>query len=157
MRFDSADVPRDVALTDYLKSGWIAGLRPDTVRRETHNGIEMASGVAATAQWNFRVSVMRHDGRVYRFIFAARVDSPDFARGAEQTLRSFREATARDVASIRRLVVRTVIAGPADTADSLARRMANLTRGTELFYILNNLYPGDPVSPGNRYKIVVVQ
>jgi predicted Zn-dependent protease len=54
-------------------------------------------------------------------------------------------------------VVRTVTAGSVDTADSLARKMAGLTRGTELFYILNNLYPGDPVTPGAKYKIVVVQ
>ena len=32
-------------------------------------------------------------------------DTPDFARGAEQTLRSFREATAKDISSIRRLTV----------------------------------------------------
>jgi predicted Zn-dependent protease len=157
VRFDSADVPQAMALTDYLKSGWIAGLRPDTVKQESNNGIEMASGVAATDQWNFRVSVMRYGGRVYRFIFAAKIDSPQFARGAEQTLRSFREATSKDVSSIRKLSIRTIVAGPVDTADSLARRMSNLTRGTELFYILNNLYPGDPVTPGAKYKIVVVQ
>ncbi len=157
VRFDSADVPETMALTDYLKSGWIAGLRPDTVKREEHNGIEMASGVAATEQWNFRVSVMRMGGTVYRFIFAARFDTPQFARGAEQTLRSFRRATDRDVASIKKLSIRTVTAGPVDTADSLARRMSGLSRGTELFYIINNLYPGDPVTPGAKYKIVVVQ
>jgi predicted Zn-dependent protease len=157
VRFDSAEVPETLPLTDYLKSGWIAGLRPETVKREVFNGIEMASGVAATEQWNFRVSVMRHAGKVYRFIFAAKFDSPQFARGAEQTLRSFRESTSKDVSSIRKLVVRTVVAGSVDTADSLARKMAGLTRGTELFYILNNLYPGDPVTPGAKYKIVVVQ
>jgi predicted Zn-dependent protease len=157
VRFDSAEVPASMALTDYLKSGWIAGLRPDTVKRESNNGIEMASGVAATDQWNFRVSVVRFGGRVYRFIFAARIDSPQFARGAEQTLRSFREASSRDLGSIKTLVVRTVTAGPVDTADSLARKMAGLTRGAELFYILNNLYPGDPVTPGARYKVVAVQ
>jgi predicted Zn-dependent protease len=157
VRFDSAEVPASIALTDYLKSGWIAGLRPETVKPETFNGIEMASGVAATAQWNFRVSVMRHGGKVYRFIFAARFDTPDFARGAEQTLRSFRETTAKDVASIRRLTLKTVTAGNLDTADSLARKMSGLTRGTELFYILNNLYPGDPVTAGAKYKIVVVE
>ncbi len=157
VRFDSAEVPQSMALTDYLKSGWIAGLRPDTVKREEFNGIEMASGVAATSEWNFRVSVMRMGGLVYRFIFAARIDSPQFARGAEQTLRSFRQASDKDVGSIRKLVVRTITAGSVDTADSLARKMGNLTRGTELFYILNNLYPGDPVTPGARYKIVVVQ
>ena len=38
-----------------------------------------------------------------------------------------------------------------------ARRMTSLSRGTELFYILNNLYPGDPVAAGEKYKIVTVQ
>ncbi|HQZ11631.1 MAG TPA: M48 family metalloprotease [Devosia sp.] len=157
VRFDSADVPANMALTDYLKSGWIAGLRPDTVKREQNNGIEMASGVAATDQWNFRVSVVRHGGKVYRFIFAARTDSPEFARGAEQTLRSFRATTAKDTSSIRKLVVRTITASGGDTADTLARRMSGLSRGAELFYILNNLYPGDPVTAGVRYKIVAMQ
>jgi predicted Zn-dependent protease len=157
VRFDSADVPESMALTDYLKSGWIAGLRPDTVKREEHNGIEMASGVAATEQWNFRVSVMRMGGTVYRFIFAARFDTPQFARSAEQTLQSFRRATDRDIGSIKKLSIRTITAGAVDTADSLARRMAGLNRGTELFYIINNLYPGDPATPGAQYKIVVVQ
>ena len=157
VRFDSAEVPPSMGLEDYLKSGWIAGLEPETVKRQSFNGIEMASGVAVTAQWNFRVSVMRLDGRVYRFIFAAKTDSPRFAQGAAETLKSFRATTARDSAQIRRLVVRTVTAGAGDTADSLARRMAGLTRGTDLFYILNNLYPGDPVEAGTKYKIVVMQ
>lgn len=157
VRFDSAEVPASIALTDYLKSGWIAGLKPETVKRETFNNIEMASGVAATAQWNFRVAVMRYNGKVYRFIFAARFDTPDFARGAEQTLRSFRATTSRDLSAIRRLTLKTVMAGNLDTADSLARKMSGLTKGTELFYILNNLYPGDPVTSGARYKIVIVE
>lgn len=157
VRFDSAEVPPAMGLEDYLRSGWIAGLQPQSVKRQSFNGIEMASGVAMTAQWNFRVSVMRLSGRVYRFIFAAKFDSPRFAAGAEQTLASFREATPRDIATIRQLSVRTITAGSVDTADSLARRMAGLTRGTELFYILNNLYPGDPVEAGQKYKVVVVQ
>jgi predicted Zn-dependent protease len=157
VRFDSAEVPAEMQLTDYLRSGWIAGLQPDTVKRDSFNGIEMASGVAATAQWNFRVAVMRHGGKVYRFIFAARFDTPQFARGAEQTLRSFKPASDRDISSIKKLSIRTVAAGPVDTADSLARKMSNLSRGADLFYILNNLYPGDPVTPGAKYKIVAVQ
>ena len=48
-------------------------------------------------------------------------------------------------------------AGTLDTADSLARKMSGLTRGPDLFYILNNLYPGDPVTPGQKYKIVAIQ
>jgi predicted Zn-dependent protease len=157
VRFDSAEVPAAMGLEDYLKSGWIAGLQPQTVRRENANGFEMATGVAVTPQWNFRVAVVRHDGRVYRFIFAAKFDSPAFAKAAEATLKSFRAATAGDLGQVKKLVVRTVTAGNVDTADSLARRMAGLGRGTDLFYILNNLYPGDTLVAGQKYKIVTVE
>jgi predicted Zn-dependent protease len=54
-------------------------------------------------------------------------------------------------------VVRTVTAGSVDTADSLARKMSGLGRGTDLFYILNNLYPGDPLIAGQKYKVVSVE
>jgi predicted Zn-dependent protease len=157
VRFDSAQVPQSMALTDYLKSGWIAGLQPATVKQESFNGIEMASGVAVTDQWSFRVAVARLGGQVFRFIFAAKFSSPAFEKAAADTLRSFRATTDKDLALVRRLVIRTVTAGNMDTADSLARRMSSLSRGTDLFYILNNLYPGDPVTPGEKYKVVVVE
>jgi predicted Zn-dependent protease len=156
VRFDSAEVPASMALGDYLKSGWIAGLRPDSVRTQSINGFDTASGIAATDQWNFRVEIVRFNGRVYRFIFAARADNDEFARGAEQTLRSFRAATAADLKQVRTLSVRTVTAGPVDSADSLARRMAPLPDAANLFYILNNLYPGDPVTAGAQYKVIAV-
>ncbi|HWA17406.1 MAG TPA: M48 family metalloprotease [Devosia sp.] len=157
VRFDSADVPATTTLSDYLKSGWIAGLKPETIKAESHNGLDIASAIAATDQWSFRVGVVRYEGRVYRFIFAARVDSELFARGAEQTLKSFRAATNADLRQVRTLVIKTVVAGNGDNADSLARKMGNLNGGTELFYILNNLYPGDPVVAGSVYKIIAVK
>ena len=82
VRFDSAEVPASMALADYLKSGWIAGLKPETVTTGSQGGLDTASGIAATDQWNFRVEVVRFQGRVYRFIFAARIDSELFARAA---------------------------------------------------------------------------
>jgi len=157
VRFDSADVQAGVKLDDYLRSGWIAGLKADTVKAQSFNGIEMASGVAQTDQWFFRVSVMRLDGQVYRFIFAAKADSARFAQGAEATLRSFRRAEAADMAQVRKVAVRIVTAKAGDTADSLARQMAGLSRGSELFYIINDLYPGDRVTAGAKYKVVALQ
>lgn len=157
VRFDSAEVPASMGLEDYLRSGWIAGLQPATVRRDSANGFDMATGVAVTPQWNFRVAVVRHDGRVYRFIFAAKFDSPAFGKAAEATLKSFRAATTKDLGQVKKLVVRTVTAGNVDTADSLARRMNGLGRGTDLFYILNNLYPGDTLAAGQKYKVVTVE
>lgn len=157
VRFDSAEVSPGVSLADYLKSGWIAGLRPETVTVANQGGFDTASGIAATDQWNFRVEVIRFQGRVYRFIFAARIDSELFARAATSTLKSFRAATNADLRQVRSLTVSTVTAGPVDSADSLARKMAPVENATNLFYILNNLYPGDPVTPGAAYKVVAVQ
>jgi predicted Zn-dependent protease len=157
VRFDSAEVPASMSLADYLKSGWIAGLRPETVTVANQGGFDTASGIAATDQWNFRVEVVRFEGRVYRFIFAARIDSELFARAAASTLKSFRAATNADLRQVRSLTVKTVTAGAVDTADSLARKMAPVENATNLFYILNNLYPGDPVTPGASYKVVAIQ
>lgn len=157
VRFDSADVQSNVPLADYLKSGWIAGLKADSVTTQSINGIETASGLAQTDQWFFRVSVMRLDGQVYRFIFAAKSDSARFAQGADQTLRSFRRAEAGDLGLIRKVAIRIVTAKAGDSADSLARQMSGLNRGTELFYIINDLYPGDAIVPGQKYKVVTLQ
>ncbi|ODT71008.1 MAG: hypothetical protein ABS75_09730 [Pelagibacterium sp. SCN 63-23] len=154
VRFDSAQVQPNMSLTDYLKSGWIAGLKAETVKAMSHNGIEMASGLAQTDQWFFRVAVMRLDGDVYRFIFAAKSDGARFAQGAEATIQSFRRTEAADLNQIRRLSIRLVAARAGDNADSVARQMANIPGGRELFFILNNLYPGDPVVAGQRYKVV---
>jgi predicted Zn-dependent protease len=143
-----------MSLTDYLKSGWIAGLKTETVTALEHNGLEMASGLAQTDEWFFRVAVMRLDGDVYRFIFAAKADSPGFQQGANATIESFRRATAADLAQIRQLSIRLVTARAGDNADRLSAQMAEIPGGRDLFYILNNLYPGDPLVPGQRYKIV---
>ena len=157
VRFDSAEVPQTMALGDYLKSGWIAGLQPQTVAQQSVNGFDAASGVAATDQWNFRVQVVRFQGKVYRFIFAARIDSELFARGADQTIKSFRSTTGDDLRQVRKVTVKTVVAGPVDSADSLARKMGPVNDAANLFYILNDLYPGDPVVAGQSYKVVAVQ
>jgi predicted Zn-dependent protease len=156
VRFDSAEVPASMPLDQYLKSGWIAGLDANSVQQLSYNGIEMATGLAVTDQWHFRVSVARLDGEVYRFIFAAKEDSEKFGAGAAETLQSFRPTSASDLQQIRRVTLKVITAKAGDTADSLARKMQNLTRGTGLFYILNNLFPGDPVVVGERYKVVVL-
>jgi len=157
VRFDSAQVQPNMALTDYLKSGWIAGLKAETVKAHSYNGIEMASGLAQTDQWFFRVAVMRLDGEVYRFIFAAKADSARFAAGAEATIQSFRRAENSDLNQIRKLSIRLVTARSGDTAETLSRQMASIPGGRDLFFILNNLYPGDPLAAGQKYKVVALQ
>ena len=101
--------------------------------------------------------MVRYEGQVFRFIFAAKQDNPRFAQGAAETLRSFHPASQAEIAALRQVVVETVVARSGETADNLAARMASVQHGAELFYILNNLYPGDPLVPGQSYKIVAVK
>jgi predicted Zn-dependent protease len=157
LRFDSAAVPANTALADYLRSGWIAGLIPETVVTQTVNGFETASGRARTEQWHFHVSVARADGNVYRFIFANKDDTAAFHAAAQETTSSLRRTQASDLSAIRTVKLGLVRAGGSDNADTLATRMSTLNRGRELFLVVNNLLPGDPVEAGAPYKIVKVE
>lgn len=157
VRFDSAEVPRSMPLTDYLNSGWIAGLDASSVKAESHNNIEMASGLAKTDQWVFRVTAVRFDGEVYRFIFAARSDSSAFAQAAAQTIASFRQASADDLRQVRTIEIKVVTAQPGDTANTFAAKMTGVTDRMVLFNILNNRFDGDPIVGGQQYKVVVLR
>lgn len=157
VRFDSAEVPETLALDDYLKSGWIAGLKPETVSTHRFNDIDMVSGEAQTDQWAFRVAVVRLDGEVYRFIFAAKSDTEVFAKAADDTLKSFRRATQKDFSQIRNRTIRLVTARAGDTTARLAAKMGKVPKAGELFLVLNNLYAGDPIIAGRKYKIVSVE
>lgn len=157
VRFDSAEVPRSMDLEEYLKSGWIAGLDANSVKRERHNGVEMASGIAKTEQWAFRVTALRFQGKVYRFIFAARTQTSIFKAGAATTIASFRQTKSSDLRAIRQVTVGLVVAGPADNADTLAANMSTVPNGKTLFLLLNDLLSGDPVITGQSYKVVQVR
>jgi predicted Zn-dependent protease len=157
MRFDSADVPADVDLAAYLRSGWVAGLDPDSVKTGRANGAELATADAATEKWTFHIAAVRYQGQVYRFIFAADRNSDRFSRDFSETIDSFRDARQSDLNSIRRYVIRSVTARSGESAESLARRMDVRTGGEELFYVLNGLFPGDALEPGTDYKIVALK
>jgi len=157
MRFDSAEVPQSMGLDDYLKSGWIAGLDPESVRLERYNGVEMASGTAETEKWAFRVTALRFNGKVYRFIFAARSDGPGFKQAAQQTIASFRRVRSADLSKIKQVRIALVRARASDTTETLAARMGQIPNARELFYLINNLYAGDDLVVGQQYKIVSVR
>lgn len=154
VRFDSADVPGAMDLETYLRSGWIAGLDPASVTSERHNGVDMASGIARTPEWYFRVTALRFDGEVYRFIFASRIESRAFTTAAAATVQSFRRATRNDVQNVTERRVELVTARAGDSVDSLVANMSGVANTRQLFLILNNLFAGDPIQPGQQYKVV---
>lgn len=157
VRFDSAEVPASMKLTDYLKSGWIAGLDANSVRQERHNGVEMATGTAKTDQWVFRVIALRYRGGVYRFIFAAHRENAAFAKASADTIASFRTVKSSDLSRISEWKVSLLTARAGDSADLLAARMGEAEGGRALFLLLNNLFAGDDVITGQSYKIITAR
>lgn len=154
VRFDSAEVPETMKLADYMRSGWVAGLDESTISFKTIHGNEVVLANAKTNEWMFRVAVVRFDGEVYRFIFASRTDNRAFAKAAEDTVESFRAVAQADLSRIKTTSIDLVTARSGDTIAGMASRMSGVARPTELFLILNNLYSGDQLNPGERYKIV---
>lgn len=156
LRFDSANMPAQSSLVDYLASGWIAGLQPETIQTQTTNGIAMATASAKTEQWNFRVGVCRIGNTVYRFILAGKEDTASFRNAAAATLNSFRQTSQADLNGLRTIKLQVITARAGEVSDTLAQRMTHIPRGRELSFVLNNLLPGDALMPSASYKIIRV-
>ncbi len=154
LRFDAVNVGGQSSLSDYLTSGWVNGLDPDSVRTLDINGMQAASATAEAKGWKFRVTVIRAGTATYRFIFANENDSPAFAVAATATAGSFRRLSPQEVAGLRPLTIRVVTVAAGDTVQSLAGRMRGVEKPLDLFLTLNELTAGSRLTPGTKVKIV---
>lgn len=94
-------------------------------------------------------------GRAYHFV----VVSPpaDASKAAVATLfRSFRRLSRGEAAQLRPRVIRVVRVGPNDTPATLTRRMADGAPAA-LFELLNARPADQPLTPGERVKLVTYQ
>ncbi len=154
VRFDGVSISPRASLTDYLRSGWVTGLDPASVRPETIGGREAARGAASVDGWSFDITVIRAGSQVYRLLTAAPRNSPALMPTAQSVAASFRVLSEDEKRALQPLRVRVVTAGPADTVGTLAAQMRGVDRKLELFRLLNGLGPGASVPPGARVKIV---
>lgn len=154
VRFDGVTLARRTTLADYLRSGWVSGLDPQSVRAETFNGFEAARARASADGWQFDVTVIRAGSQVYRLLTAAPAASTALAPTADSVARSFRTLSEAEKAALQPLRIRVVTVGPGETVGTLAARMTGVDRKLELFRLLNGLGPGASVSAGGKVKIV---
>lgn len=155
LRFDAVELRRGQSLDAYLRSGWIEGLRPETIRLSTINGLNSATGDASAGGWQFKVAVFETGDQVYRFIFASRRGGQGFVSAADNTIATFRRMTAQEISAIEPLRIDVVTVGSGDTVASIARRMATGGNAQALFRVLNGLSDRDRVRAGDAVKIVV--
>src|SRR5262249_14525820 len=118
-------------------------------------GMPAATASARSDQWSFRLYVLRFNGEVYRFIFAAKVRTPEAEQSFRESVATFRRLSPTEAQKAKplRLKILTVRAG--DTVERLAARMAMIDREVERFRVLNGLDAGDRLKPGEQVKIVV--
>lgn len=157
IRFDAVKVPADLALDDYLRSGWIKGLVDASVRTEERSGMPMAFAAALVEGWSFRIAAVRGPRRVYRFIFASSRPAESYADAFERTISSFRLLSPAQRAAMRPLRLRAIPVQPDDTMARLAARMHGIEPALRrpLFDTLNGLEAGERLEPGQLAKIIV--
>ena len=154
IRFDGVSIKPNVPLTEYIRSGWVTGLDPASVRSETINGNEAAVAKARADAWQFNITVIRVGDRVYRLLTAAPTGSTTLDAVARQVGSSFRSLSASEKAALKPLRIRVVTVKPGQTIGSLSATMVGVDRKLDLFRVLNALPPGGGVSAGDKVKII---
>ena len=154
MRLDVVRVPTEQKLSDYLTSGWIEGIEPNSVENLGVNGFTAATAIAKGDQWSFRIYAVRFSNDVYRFIFASKRLTPEIDKTFHDAVVSFRRMSLAETSSAKPLRIRIVTVGDDDTVEKIAARMAIHDRAAERFRILNGLTATDKVKPGDQVKIV---
>jgi len=154
VRFDGVTIARNLPLTNYLRSGWVAGLEDATVRDITINGNEAANARARVDGWQFDVTVVRAGDQVYRLLTAAPLSSNALGSVANSVSSSFKILSAQEKADLQPLRVRVLTVQPGQTVASLAAQMQGVERKLDLFRMLNAMPTGATVAPGDKVKII---
>jgi predicted Zn-dependent protease len=154
VRFDGVSIDKGRSLTDYIRSGWVAGLDDASVREATIDGNEAATAKARADGWQFDIAVIRANGQVYRLLTAAPVASTSLDAVARAVSGSFHVLNAAEKAALKPLHIRVVTVQPGQTVGSLSAMMNGVDRKLDLFLVLNAMSPGASVSAGDKVKIV---
>lgn len=154
IRFDGIGDANRRSLTDYIASGWVTGLRPDTIKPITVNGLEAATARASADRWDFDVTVIRIEDRIYRFLTAVPKGSSALEATASQLRNSFRRMATNEIQALKPLRIRVVTVRPGDTIATLASRMMGTDRKLDLFRLINAMQVTSTVRPGDKVKII---
>ncbi len=154
IRFDGVAAGDTTNLANYLTSGWVAGLQPETVKQTTVAGLPAATARASADRWDFDVTVIRVNDQLFRFLTAVPKGNTTLDTTAETMRNSFRRMTPEEIAGLKPLRVRVVTVGTEDTIASLSNRMMGTDRKLDLFKLINALPAGATLSVGDRVKII---
>ncbi len=154
IRFDGVADTQHRSLTEYIASGWVTGLQPETIHAITINGLEAATARASAERWDFDVTVLRIDTQIYRFLTAVPKGMPSLEPTADVLRNSFRRMSPQEAAALKPLRIRVITVAPGDTLATLSARMMGTDRKLDLFRLINALQITSTIKPGDRIKII---
>ena len=167
IKFDSAgsETPPN-ALADplvYLRRIWAPNARLTGTQRLEINGMDAAT---ATTRVNGRVGnygpldvrliAIESGGRdIFRFMFMTPPNrTAALNEDLQRTTFSFRRLSEREAARVHPLTIELFNVRPGDTSQSISRALPYDDFQQERFLVLNGLAPGQPLTPGERVKII---
>ncbi len=159
--FDAAGNPQGIDPLTYMKQVWMQGEKLADAENITINGMQAAtgsfSGVVDGKQSLIRlVAVKWNANTIFRFQMAMPVNaSATLVEDLKRTTYSLRALSAAEKRDVRPYRIKIVTAAAGDTAASLGRRMPFTTYQEERFRTLNGLPPGQALTAGQRYKLIV--
>lgn len=152
MLFDQVETKVGQSLEEVLKATWNDGI--EALENRIVAGHPAVVALSRGKDWTFRLAAIRVGESTFRMIMAAKgATDPDAA--FRRWIESLSTVSAAETQSLRPLHIQVVVAGAADTPDSLSRRMAVQDRALDRFLVLNGLEKGAGLRPGQGYKIVV--
>ena len=155
VRFDLVDDKSGGSLTDYIASGWVTGLMPETIRPGFVNGMPAATARASADRWDFDVTVIRNGQKIYRFLTAVpKGDAASLQATASKLRVSFRRLSPSEISNLKPLRIRVITVAAGDTVQTISNRMLGTDRKLELFRLLNGMPIGATVTTGDKVKIV---
>ncbi|MHC2018628.1 M48 family metalloprotease [Methylobacterium sp. CM6247] len=152
--FDQVESHVGQSLEEVLRATWSDSIEASSVENRMIAGNSAVTAMSRGKDWTFRLAAVRVGETTFRMIMAAKGSTdPDgaFRRWTE----SLSGVGPDEVKSLRPLRIQVVVAGPADTADEMARRMVVPDRPLDRFLVLNELERGAVIRAGQSYKLVV--
>ncbi|EJF92096.1 M48 family metalloprotease [Bartonella melophagi] len=154
IRFDAVPLPENMSASDYLKSGWVAGLDQASVKSTTIQGLAAAYAHASNEHWQFDVVVIPIKDQVLRFLTAAPHHPQNFNHITKRTIESFHLLSSRVLNKLKPLRLRVIRIKKGESVADLAEKMQDTVHKEKLFRIINALSPTQILHEGERVKII---
>ncbi|WP_180299386.1 M48 family metalloprotease [Bartonella tribocorum] len=161
IRFDAIPCLTGMSASDYLKSGWLIGLDPSSIRPLTIQGLPNqgqnllgAQGHATHEQWQFDVVVILFNNHIFRFLTVAPYNSQNFAEITQKAVQSFRPLSTLELKKLKPLKISVVRVKQGENVVNLANKMQHIPYKEKLFRILNALSPTQTLRAGTKVKII---